>query len=222
MFSAEAWSRIGSVYGAILEHPFNRELAQGTLATERFALYLIQDTHYLEAFSRALALAAARAPSVEERLFLTDACRESVAIEDEMHRSLLVRLGVDPGTVAQTPKTPACAHYVDFLLRLAAWEPYELQLAGLLPCFWIYWEVGMEVRRRQVTPNPYQAWIDTYAGEEYGQVVRRWIEWTDRRAAEASGPLRTRMFEEFGTASRLEWRFWDSAYREEVWIPGAR
>ena len=61
-FSDEAWRRIGPLYDAILALPFNRELAAGTLARERFTFYMLQDAHYLAYFARALAVTAARAP----------------------------------------------------------------------------------------------------------------------------------------------------------------
>ena len=53
-FSREAWERIAPLYGAILELPFNRELAAGTLSRERFTFYMLQDAHYLTWFGRAL------------------------------------------------------------------------------------------------------------------------------------------------------------------------
>ena len=60
-FTQEAWARNSALFQATLEMPFNRELADGTLSIERFRHYMIQDAHYLVAFGRALAVAAARA-----------------------------------------------------------------------------------------------------------------------------------------------------------------
>jgi thiaminase/transcriptional activator TenA len=90
-------------------------------------------------------------------------------------------------------------------------------LAALLPCFWIYAEVGRDIHGRAAVGNPYQAWIDTYAGEEFHDAVRAVIAATDAAAEGASTGLVARMHEAFATAARLEWMFWDSAYRLERW-----
>src|SRR4051794_352811 len=60
-FTDAMWAEIRPIYDAILDLPFNRELAAGTLSRERFSFYVVQDAHYLGAFARALATAAAKA-----------------------------------------------------------------------------------------------------------------------------------------------------------------
>jgi len=105
---------------------------------------------------------------------------------------------------------------VDFVPpRVAA--PFEVVLAALLPCFWIYAEVGRDIHARAAPHNPYRAWIDTYAGEEFHAAVRAMIEATDEAAAGASPGLQARMHAAYTRAAQLEWMFWDSAYRLEQW-----
>jgi thiaminase/transcriptional activator TenA len=106
---------------------------------------------------------------------------------------------------------------VSYLLATAYAEPYEVLLGALLPCFWIYAEVGRDILVRAPPGNPYQAWIDTYAGEEFHAAVGRVIAATDEAAAGASPALRERMHAAFRRATQLEWMFWDSAYRLEGW-----
>lgn len=43
-FSKTAWTAIMPIYKSIIEHPFNQELAQGTLAKEKFQFYMKQDS----------------------------------------------------------------------------------------------------------------------------------------------------------------------------------
>ena len=47
------WAEIQPTYEAILDLPFNRELAAGTLSRERFIFYMVQDAHYLGARAKA-------------------------------------------------------------------------------------------------------------------------------------------------------------------------
>ena len=61
-FSDEAWARIAGLRAAIDRLPFITELTAGTLRRDRFQTYILQDALYLGQFSRALAIAAAKAP----------------------------------------------------------------------------------------------------------------------------------------------------------------
>jgi thiaminase len=57
-FSELAWKRITPIYSAIRNHPFNVELAKGTLAKQKFAHYSQQDALYLVDFAKVLAALA--------------------------------------------------------------------------------------------------------------------------------------------------------------------
>lgn len=74
-------------------------------------------------------------------------------------------------------------HYTSFLTATAWSESYPVVLAALLPCFWIYAEVGKDIVNKSIPNNPYQAWIDTYAGEEFHTAVRNVIATVDKVAA---------------------------------------
>ena len=89
--------------------------------------------------------------------------------------------------------------------------------ANPLPCFWIYQKVGHHIGRHSVKDNPYQAWIETYTDEAYDEVVDRMIAMTEKAAAIASDETRLKMAEVFFDSARLEWMFWDAAYRMEEW-----
>ena len=216
-FSQEAWERNAPLYEAIRTMPFNAELAQGTLSEAAFKQYIVQDAHYLIGFGRALALAAAKAPTADRIVHFAKAAEVAIVVERSLHGSFFVTFGIGPEDFEATPLSPACHHYVSYLLSTAYAEPYEVLLGALLPCFWIYAEVGRDIHARAAKANPYQAWIDTYAGEEFHAAVRAMIEATDEAAAGAAPGLRARMHGAYARAAQLEWLFWDSAYRRETW-----
>jgi thiaminase (transcriptional activator TenA) len=84
-FTDAMWAEIRPIYEAILDLPFNRELAAGALSRERFIFYMVQDAHYLGAFARALATAEghhARGPDhVRQERSRRDRRREGPARE---------------------------------------------------------------------------------------------------------------------------------------------
>ena len=216
-FSRAAWDQNARRYEAIRAMPFNAELAAGTLSEARFKHYITQDAHYLIGFGRALTLAAAKAPNPDRIVQFAKSAEGAIVVERALHGSFFERYGITPTVFAQTPLSPACHHYVSYLLATAYGEPYEVLLGALLPCFWIYAEVGRDIHARARPANPYQAWIDTYAGEEFHAAVRAVIAATDEAAEDASAALRARMHAAFTRATELEWVFWDSAYRLEIW-----
>jgi thiaminase/transcriptional activator TenA len=217
-FSCEAWERNARAYDVIRTMPFNTELAAGVLSAERFKHYITQDAHYLIGFGRALALAAAKAPQPDGIVQFAKAAEVAIVVERALHGSFFAQFGITPETLAETALSPTCHHYVSYLIAAAYAEPYEVVLGALLPCFWIYAEVGRDIHARSAPSNPYQAWIDTYAGEEFHIAVRAVIETTDEAATTASENMRDRMHAAYARATQLEWAFWDSAYRLETWL----
>ncbi len=216
-FSTDAWQRNATLYESIRTLPFNEELAAGTLGEDRFRHYIVQDAHYLVAFGRALAVAAGKADGPEEVVQLAEAARAVVVEERALHTEFFTRFGIAPQDFEATPLTPVCHHYNSFLIATALAEPYPVALAAILPCFWVYAEVGKDIHARAASPNPYQAWIDTYASEEFDEAVQGVIETTDRAAAKAGAATHAAMHGAFTDAMRLEWMFWDSAYRLAEW-----
>jgi thiaminase (transcriptional activator TenA) len=216
-FAHDAWQRIAPLYGAILELPFNRELAAGNLSRERFTFYLLQDAHYLTYFARALAVTAAHAPDNDALIQFAGSAREAVVVERALHEGFFRQYGISAAEAAAAEPSPTCAHYTHYLLATAYNAPYEVAVAALLPCFWIYWEVGEHLHAIAAPDNPYQAWIDTYADEAFAEGVKKVIAIADQMAEAASPTVRDQMFRAFVRASQLEWMFWDSAYRLECW-----
>jgi thiaminase/transcriptional activator TenA len=87
-------------------------------------------------------------------------------------------------------------------------------LAAMLPCMWIYNEVGLYIyRHRNPNPNPYAEWVATYASAEFTDGTKAILEMCDRIAAEASEEVQREMMEAYMVAAEYEWEFWDWAYQ---------
>jgi thiaminase (transcriptional activator TenA) len=222
LFSDQAWQRTAPLRAAIHALPFNTELAAGTLSRKRFQGYIIQDALYLAEYSRTLALAGARGPDAATLRSFAESALEAVAVEQILHERYLTEFGIDPSDLARAEPSPDCLGYTSFLLATAYHEPWEVLVAALLPCFWLYWDVGNAISRTAAPDNPYRAWIDTYADEAFGAAVRAVIAITDQAADEASVSVMARMMKAFVRSCQYEWLFWDGAYRQRGWpaVPG--
>ena len=211
------WREIAPVYEAILEHPFLTGLTDGSLPTEAFARYVVQDALFLAEYSRALALCAARSPSTAHlRMFCAHAT-EAIDVERALHDDLMGELGIDPDAAAAAEPSPACLGYTSFLLQACALRDLHEALGAILPCYWIYWEVGKELIVKG-SPDPrYRLWIDTYADEAFGEAVEGVIGACNSAVA-ATGEAGTAAARRNAlTAARYEWLFWESALGNERW-----
>lgn len=216
-FTSDLWSEIANIFGAILDQPFVRGLTDGSLDLSAFKFYIVQDSLYLSEYARALSLAAAKAPEEQDVAMFNTHAVGAIEVERALHGEFFSDFGLSQKAVRSTPKTPTNRAYTSYLLSVAYGRPFSEGLAALLPCYWIYWEVG-KVLIRKGSPNAlYRKWIETYGGEEFGKIVEDVLALTNRVAEAISPEGRQAMTEHFITTSRYEWMFWDMAYREETW-----
>lgn len=213
-WSEKTWAAALPVYNDILEMPFIKELSAGTLPVEKFTYYLQQDAHYLEYFARALAIIAAKAQTVDIMLDFIRFSEGAIVVERSLHDSYFK----DYKLTERVPMSPSCHHYVHYLQSTVYMADSAVGMAGVLPCFWIYKRVGDYILSiAETKKNPYSNWISTYAGEEFGQLVEKAIAICDVAAENSTTEQQQFMTEAFINASRLEYMFWDSAYRFEKW-----
>lgn len=216
-FTAELWSGITDIYDEILAHPFIGGVTDGTLNPDSFAFYLIQDSLYLRRYSRALAAVASRAPAPRSAAMFARHSADAVEMELELHSALLPELGISPDAIDAAEPAPVNLAYTSYMLSVIHGGSYAEGVAAVLPCYWIYAEVGSELVRRG-SPDPrYQRWIDTYGGEEFGAVVREVLAETDAIGPMLSESERDAARRHFRVASRYELMFWEAGYRQESW-----
>ena len=217
VLSVELWARIERIYDAILDHPFIGGLTEGSLPSEAFRFYVIQDVHYLREYARALSVCAAKAPAEPEIAMFNQHAAGAIEVERSLHDSFLRDLGVTAHELAATPLAPTNRAYTSYLLAAAYGGSFAEALGAVLPCYWIYWEVGKALGERGSQHPLYRRWIETYGGEEFAEIVEAVLGLTDRLGPRLSDGEREGMAERFVATSRYEWMFWDAAWRQEAW-----
>lgn len=213
-WSEQAWQAALPVYNKILELDFIRELMDGSLPEEKFRFYLQQDALYLAGFGKALAGIASKLAKPEHTEAFAAFAGDTMAVERDMQQAYFSVMG----TLEDLEPSPTCLLYTSTLLRQLADAPVETAMAAVLPCFRVYQEVGEYILKNQSgKDNRYQSWIDTYGGEEFGDAVRRAIAICDELAAECTQKQRDSMTDAYVLCTKMEWMFWDSAYKLEQW-----
>jgi len=212
-WSEKAWEAITPVYNEIISSPFIQELMKGVLDKEKFAFYIQQDALYLLDYGKALTGLATRLTKTEHIEAFIGFAGDCLFVEKVMHEQFRAELDVQKTLKA----TPTCLLYTSYLYSQFN-APVEVMAAAVLPCFWIYMETGKYILANQNKDNnPFQAWIDTYVGEEFEKSVAKAIRICDELAEKCTEEQQKAMTKAFVTCSKMEWMFWDSAYRLEEW-----
>lgn len=199
-WSARAWRRTAPTRAEVDRCAFVVGLRDGTLPGDAFTWFLGQDALYLIGFSRALALASAAAPTVAEQIFWARSAATSLEEEAELHRSRLGGAVVDPSDTT--------LHYVNHML--AARGSYAELVAAVLPCFWLYTDLGERLIAVDRDDHPYHDWLQTYGDPAFAEDTRRAVEIADAAALAASGAERDRMDTAFDRSMRHELAFFQA------------
>ena len=216
-WSTRLWAEITPTYEAIVGHPFLTGLTDGSLDPAAFAQYVAQDVHYLRAYARALAVVAAKAPTLADTAMFTRHAAEIFDVELELHDELLPALGLSAHALDALPATPTTQAYTSYLLATAYDGSFADGLAAVLPCYWIYAEVGAELLSRGSTEPRYQRWIDSYGGEEFAATVGEVLAMADRTGPTLTAGQESVARAHFAATARYEWMFFDAAHRRESW-----
>ncbi|MCV2491852.1 TenA family protein [Geodermatophilus sp. YIM 151500] len=219
-FSERAWAATAEVRRAIDELPFLAELGDGSLAPAVFRHYLEQDALYLAGYARALSLLAARSPDAGAASFWASSAHGCGVVETQLHADLLADelLGGPGRTGPQPAPSPTCLGYTSFLIATAATAPYAVGAAAVLPCYWVYAEVGRRLAAAAAAApgHPYRRWVAAYDAEGFQQAAREARRITDA-AAGAAPHEEAAMRTAFGLAVRYEEAFWRAAHEREAW-----
>lgn len=207
----QAWEEASPYFEKIKNLDFIKELIDGSLENEKFKFYINQDSIYLEEYGRILSSIASKLTKSTHRSAFLRFASDTINVEEALHAKFKFS---DEDNIA----SPTCLLYTSYLHKQVCLESVEIAIAASLPCFMIYKEIGDYIFRNQsAEKNPYQDWIDTYASEEFNLAVKQAMDIINSLAKDVNTATYNKMTDAFVQACKLEWMFWDSAYKQEKW-----
>ena len=199
---ADWWEHIRGIRDDIDRSPFVRGLGDGTLDRDAFLWYLAQDALYLRDYARALAEASRLAPTTEEQAFWAGSAEGAVAAELQLHESW-----IPAEAMGEARPSGVTTAYLDHLLAASSRGGYRGLIAALLPCFWLYHDIGSRLHPLSHAEHPYRSWLDTYADPAFAASTQQAIGIVARTAAHADDAARSVMREAFRTSAAHELAF---------------
>ena len=212
MLSKQAWEKSLPIIKAIKKHPFNQELSNGSLIKNKFAYYIEQDAIYLKDFARCHAIIASRIPIKYFHTFIKFAKDSLIAEQEIVHSYFRKTFNLKKTGLL----SPATLSYTSYLLQICSNEAVEISIAAILPCFWIYREVGLSIANNTSPSNPYNRWIETYSDKEFNQSVEQAIKIFNELGNNTTRETQLKMIDAFYKSTVLEWHFWNDAYNKTI------
>ncbi len=210
-WTEEAYERAQPIWERIFQHPFLREIREGTLPEDKLLFYFEQNTKFIETAVRCRSVAAAKSDNREILAFFT--LRTAELMEELEHqRDMLRDLGGDP----DAPIAPTCHAYTNHLLVVAWSRPPEWYVGTFLPCPWTYDIIGEGFGKSLANPL-HARWWSFYWSDEHKALCDRYRKFANDHTVNYTQERREAMIQDFLNNSRYELRFWDMAYAKERW-----
>ncbi|MCA1321243.1 thiaminase II [Bacillus tianshenii] len=219
-FSQELRRKADPIWEASFHHPFVRGIADGTLSLVSFKYYVLQDAYYLSHFARVQAYAGAKAFDLHTTSRMAAHAQGTYEAELSLHENFSKRLGVSEDEKRNFKAAPTAHAYTSHMYRAVLTGGLGEVIAALLPCYWLYYEIGERLKDATPAEPIYQEWIAAYGGEWFRELVEEQIHRLDVLAEKATEEERERMIEYFIISSQYEYSFWEMAYTLEKWPVG--
>ncbi len=217
-FTDELRQHAAPIWEADLKHPFVRGIADGSLPTEKFKFYLIQDYLFLLDYSRVFAHGVVKAPDEATMALFSQLLNETLNTEMDLHRGYCEKFGISAAEMETAPMAPTTHAYTRHILHVAQIGTLADVIAGVLPCQWGYAEIGTTLAEQGGSPEPlYQEWIDMYASPEFLALGERLRNLLNEITSESSPTENERLQKHFLFSSRYEYLFWEMAWTEQAW-----
>ncbi len=197
-------------------HPFVKGIVDGTLPIEKFKYYMLQDAYYLKHYTKILALAASKAEINEDIQFFLNSCNYINEAELTLHRTVFKELGITDEQLNNFEPAPSAYNYVSHMYNAVQNGDVAEAFAAMLPCPWLYQEIGEKYKDAKPGVKLYQDWIDMYSTIELKEKIEFQKSMMNRFAQEH--PLKTaKLKSHFKKSSYYEWKFWEMPWTLENW-----
>lgn len=205
----EAFPEAAAAVEALKKHAFITGLMDGTLSPDAFLWYLRQNLHYLAGFEKSLLTLSARLPGKDDREQLLLWARETAGTA-EWTRSLIKEFSVseEDGRFSSLRRTAAL--YIGWEKEASEKLPLSAAWAALLPCFWVYGELGKFVAEHRRPDSRYAPWLAAYGDPAYDATVARATALADRLSQQETGKRREAV-DAFLKSVNFEIALWDAA-----------
>lgn len=203
---------VQSDWDAATDHPFCKDLANGSLPLEKMRWYLVQDYKFVDQFVRLLATAIAHAPTLADGIPAAQFLGLVTSTENTYFLRSFEAMGVSEAD-QKVAAAPATAAFQDLMIEARTSGRYEQMLAVLIVAEWSYltWANRYKTYDENL-PFWFSEWIDLHTGEGFEAVVAYLRNQFDSIWEGLDNQQQTWAAEVFRKAVSYERAFFDAAF----------
>ena len=203
------------IWDSYTSHKFVKQIANGTLKEPSFKYYLSQDYLFLIQFARAYALAAYKSDNLADIRQATDGLNAIINTEMDLHIKFCSDWDLSESNMEALPEAAETMAYTRYVLEKgSSGDLLDLHVA-LAPCIIGYAEIG-NLFKDQIRSNPFGAWIEMYASDEYQAIASAEIDQLETLMGSRGGEGRFKSLTKiFNQATELETAFWQMGLNAE-------
>lgn len=214
--SSVLYEKARPLWAESAEKSFVRSMADGTLAPERFRVYMLQDYLYLYEYIDILKRIRGYAEDNGLEHFLDSVIRETENELYRMHIPSMKRIGIDEEEIKNCAMMPEFRNYIDYTKEQLDDKGLLAGLTALLQCSWNYAYMAQLLTEKypdEIAASPYRSWFEAYTCADYIQANQNWIDVLDARTADISGEAAEDLARIFETCAKYENSLWDALLR---------
>ena len=205
-------------WGLSLNHPFVQGIVGGDLPLVTFKNYIMQDIYYLKHYGKVHAFAAAHADDFHVSAKLAEKAKKTAQAELTVHKEHARILMITNEEMENFKPAPTAYAYTSHLYRAALSGSLAQIVAAMLPCYWLYADIGLTYKDAKPKEKIYQNWLNMYASNGFQESTQEMIDLLDELAEKASAVEKEKIKEQFIIAKEYELAFWEMSYTFETWL----
>ena len=206
------FSETEDLWKEAVNKPCVKKMADGTLETEKYRRYMLQDYLYLTDYIELLREISESTEKKSLRSFLEKILRETQEETERVHLPAMRELGITDTDIQNAVMAQVLQEYVGYMKQQLREEGFVGGLVALLQCSWAYAYIGQTVSEREaerLSASPYKSWFASYTCASYIETNQSWIDASDRETEDLDDTKKLRLCSVFQTCARYENLFWD-------------
>ena len=204
-----------------IETPYLQGVLKGTLPIENFKFQVKQNYQYLIEYAKAWSVGLAKCQNYDQMAIWAEVVEQTIKNEIPFYRKhWQEKLGISIEEFETTTMANIKRSYTSHELA-RSWEgDLAEQVASLLPCDIVYWEMGKALKSRCELPEGhlYREWIEFYTKGWFVEVCKKLINLINTLTQNKSEQELVRIQEIYAVGCNYEYLSWrDMYYKMETW-----
>lgn len=216
-FVQEMTNSVMDIWNAYLEHPFIKEMAEGTLPENKMIRYIIEDSLYLREYVKVCAIGILKAKNMKQIVKFNSMIAGIVQGEYVLRDNYLTRAGIDKNAWETMPLSKENRDYANYILKIAIDDDLPELLAATLPCSLSYYYIGKQLAERdsECLKRRYGELIADLASETCWEMCELSSDFMNALCERLDENRKRRLTEIFREASNYEMGFWNMIYQDK-------